>query len=308
MSYPFYSLLILPYVRAELPGWGHLYRWFGGRVSDGDMRWEYAPKKVIRGKWHRYLMPLDLSNWSQRLTYFLGRYYELGVQLVLTKLLQPGDRFVDIGANLGMISLHAASLVTDTGSVESFEPNPDCVQAVRETMQMNAIDHVTIHAMGLSDAPAVLNLNFSSAHTGTATLCTTSETIRSIPVPVKVGDDMLLGNTKPVDVIKIDVEGFEFHVLRGLQQVLRRDRPVIVMEFVEKHFLRENTSCDAIAAYLVDLGYRCYGISTPKKALGHHLRLHPVINNYAHSGSTDVVWVHEGDARRKVIESFAVTN
>ena len=56
-------------------------------------------------------MELELSDWAERYTFFLGRYYEMGVQRVLDAILMPGDRFVDIGANIGMIALHARSLI-----------------------------------------------------------------------------------------------------------------------------------------------------------------------------------------------------
>ena len=66
----------------------------GVRCSNDDLRWAQAPIVTLRGKNHGYQMRLDLSDWSQRLTYFLGRYYELGVQRVLDVTLKPGARFV----------------------------------------------------------------------------------------------------------------------------------------------------------------------------------------------------------------------
>jgi hypothetical protein len=65
----------------------------------------------MRGKLHGYEMSLDLGNWSNRQTYFLGRFYDLPTQLVLLSCLRPDDIFVDIGANEGMISLLASRLV-----------------------------------------------------------------------------------------------------------------------------------------------------------------------------------------------------
>jgi precorrin-6B methylase 2 len=69
-------------------------------------------------------MELDLAAWSERSAYFLGRFYDLNLQMLMIQILKPGDRFVDIGANIGMLSILAARLVGPSGRVESFEPNP----------------------------------------------------------------------------------------------------------------------------------------------------------------------------------------
>lgn len=74
MNYSQFTLLALPYARLELPGWGQLLKKVG--VYRNEL-WEHTLTRTIRGKWHGYLMTLDLSNWSERQTYFLGRFYDL---------------------------------------------------------------------------------------------------------------------------------------------------------------------------------------------------------------------------------------
>jgi hypothetical protein len=70
-----------------------------------------------------------------------GRYYELGVTRVLDFLLRPGDKFVDIGANIGMITLHARFLERAKGRIDCFEPNPECVEALQEHLSINGINN-----------------------------------------------------------------------------------------------------------------------------------------------------------------------
>src|SRR5690242_13564500 len=106
------ALTLLPYSRLELPGWGKLLRLCGAMNRTG---WEGAPVRTIRGKKHGYLMPLDLSNWSERLTYFLGRHHEIFTSLFLEAAVRPGETFIDVGGNIGMITLHAAALVGPAG-------------------------------------------------------------------------------------------------------------------------------------------------------------------------------------------------
>jgi tRNA G37 N-methylase Trm5 len=68
----------------------------------------------------------------------------MGVQRVLDAILLPGDRFVDIGANIGMTTLHAHSLIGSTGRIDCFEPNPECIEGLRRHLQINKIKNVAM--------------------------------------------------------------------------------------------------------------------------------------------------------------------
>ncbi len=217
---------------------------------------EGCAKKIIRGKLHGYWMELDLSDWSERYTYFLGRNYELEVQQLLSKILEPGDRFIDVGANIGMISLHAAHLVTEIGKVDCFEPNPECVQAIKANLARNGVKHVKVFPVGLSDSNGVLQLNLTSLHTGTATMAPVEGVTKSFEVQVLIGDDVVLSDSRRVKLIKIDVEGFELHVLRGLKRSLEIYQPMLITEFVESHFQRAGTSSAEITEFLTGIGYK----------------------------------------------------
>lgn len=289
MSYPWWTLAALPYSRLELPGWGPLLRAIGVLVPVGSTQWERAPTRHLRGKLHGYQMRLDLSNWADRMTYFLGRYYELNVQLLLKAVVRPGDRVVDIGANVGMITLMAARVVGPGGHVDCFEPNPRCVDVLRHHVDANRLEQVRIHAMALSDSPGSLPLKLTSNHTGTGTLAPIEGVIDTVEVPVEVGD-RAVSDGPPIRLVKIDVEGFEMHVLRGLGEALRRDRPTLVTEFIESQFARAGTSGAAIAELLSGLGYRPFSLATRRHWFRH--RLHLVGLDLGQPLSNDVLWIH----------------
>src|SRR5260370_34094747 len=137
---PFAAGVVLAYTRLELPGWGKLYRRFV--QSGSEARWRDAGVRSMRGKLHGYQMKLDLSYWSDRHTYFIGRYYDLPTQLFLLETLQPGDRFVDIGANIGMLSLVAARAVGPAGVVDPYEPNPACFKPFQPPIADTGTAHV----------------------------------------------------------------------------------------------------------------------------------------------------------------------
>ena len=245
------------------------------------------------------MMKLDLSNWSQRLTYFLGRYYELGVLRVLDVILQPGERFVDIGANIGMITLHARSLVGASGQIDCIEPNPDCVAIIEGHLRLNDIANARVHACALSDSPGALDLNLTSAHTGTATLAKVEGAVRRIAVAVKVGDDVLAAaSAAPVRLVKIDVEGFELHVLKGLRRTLTSDKPFVMTELIEEQLGKAGTSVREVTGLLFDLGYEAFGIQSARRLVRHELMLRPVARGDSFERFSDVLWAHPSCASR----------
>lgn len=290
--HPRLSFLALPLTRAEVPKWPKVIEMVS---ADWDERlkgaWREHAKVVARGKRHRQLMNLDLADWSDRMTFFLGRYYELGVLETLDLLLRRGDRFVDIGANIGMITLHARSLVGDDGRIDCFEPNPDCVAAIRANLALNAITNVVIHPCGLADHAGPMNLHLTSEHSGTATLADPGDdTVREFSVDVQIGDEVL---QEPPRAIKIDVEGFELQVLRGLRRTLADSAPFVITEVIESQLARAGASTSDLIELFVGQGYRAFGIGLVRNnRFRHHMVLNPIDSVADFAPFKDILWSH----------------
>ena len=241
-------------------------------------------------------MNLDLSDWSERQTWFLGRYCELAPQLLMNRCLRAGDRAVDVGANLGMLTLHAAARVGPGGCVDAFEPNPTCAARIDAALAENAITQVRLHRMGLSDARATLTLNILLNHTGMGTLAPLppsdqNRVTDSVQVPVEVGDTILMTDHRPITLIKVDVEGFETRVLRGLTQTLQRWRPVVMTEVIPEWLERAGSSVAELVDWMTAAGYSGYGLSTFRRSLRHQLRLNPLPPREVPAHFTDVAWI-----------------
>lgn len=275
---PHLSFLLLPYTRFKLPGWARLMRLAGnGAVLGGAERmspeWSAMPKVTVRGKRHCFKMKLNRSDWAQCSTYFLGRYYELGVQRTLDKILRNGETFVDIGGNIGMISLHARYLVGSDGKLICFEPNPECADVIEEHMRMNDIDNTEVRRCALAEAPGTLSLNLTSAHTGTATLASVTGAVRSMKVAVCVGDDELAG--KVPRLLKIDVEGFELQVLKGFKKQSLGISHLLLRSWW-KSTCKAGSSSAGVLEFLTQLGYKPSGIGTVRSPIRHDVKLSPM--------------------------------
>ena len=85
---------------------------------------------------------------------YLDDRYELETTEMVDKLLQAGDVFVDVGANIGYFTLRAASRVGDTGKVHAFEPFPETYQALAKSVLANEYgERTNVSCIALSDAP-----------------------------------------------------------------------------------------------------------------------------------------------------------
>ena len=251
----FIQLFIIPYIRRELPAWGKLYQLAIGDYKK-DHRWENVTEITIQGKLHKYFMRLDIRGWSNRATWALGRFYDLGTQLVVSKLLRPGDLFVDIGANEGMISLVAARSVGSAGKVIAFEPNPVPRAKFAKNLELNNISTVNIIAAGASDQEGTLELFVPEINTGEGSFAHDGNhqqpgTVVACPI---ITGDSVLKDANP-SLIKIDVEGFEGKVIIGLSSTISRTKPIIVMEMVKSHLLRAGLSPTKLANQMSELNY-----------------------------------------------------
>ncbi len=189
------AFLTLPYFRFELPGWERLSALIGLPIKNRRL-WARASPRTIKGKSHGLLMMLQMQDWSERLTYFLGRYYEVSVELLIDSLLNRGDTFVDVGGNIGMLTLAGAARVEAAGAVYTFEPNPELVERIREVVLANKLEQVKIFALGLSDVETQLPLTVVKESSGWGSLGAVTRddkylSYKTVVVPVTRGDTIL---------------------------------------------------------------------------------------------------------------------
>src|SRR5260370_13526112 len=145
--------------------------------------------------------------------------------------MRNGDTFVDIGANEGMISLLGSHLVGAQGKVLAFEPNQNPRKIFQSAIARNSISNIQIMPIGLGQFDQTLLLNVPKLNSGEGSFGTPDyppENVDIVECQVKVGDDIL--GTEVPRLIKIDVEGFELYVLKGLEKTINRAHQSILLE------------------------------------------------------------------------------
>jgi FkbM family methyltransferase len=279
--------LLRPYVRSELPGWGLVYDWWVGGYAY-DQEWKGLPHCWVRGKLHGYEMWLDLSQWSNRSTFFLGRFYDLPTQLLLSAALRPGDTFIDVGANEGMISLLASHIVGSGGKVISFEPNPKPRAVFQAAIERNKISNIILQNVGLGADDGVFQLTVPKINTGEGSFGKPNyppDLVNVVDCAVFRADDVLYDISPRL--IKIDVEGFEYQVVKGMVRTIERSHPAIVMEIVSSHLKAAGTSVQELASFMMSKGYSPFRLALSRKKL---LKLVSFeVSDDAHG---DYFWLH----------------
>lgn len=182
---------------------------------------------------------------------------EPGTRQLIERVLAPGDVFVDVGANLGLMSLAAGHAMQGKGKIFAFEPFPQTCAMLARTFWINGLRHMTqIHEVAVSDrnGKATLFLGETSGHHSIFALDETASA-RQIEVNL-VTLDSVLPPDLGIALIKIDVEGAELDVVRGASGTLQRNENVaLIAEFGPSHLRRTGHDVDEWLGVFEELGY-----------------------------------------------------
>ena len=223
-------------VRAALRALGH-QNWLRFGIRDRAIRAFFNPDSIepyeFESEFFGRRYRGNLSSYIDWTVYFYGAL-EPGVLKLLADLAstRTDPVFLDIGANVGQ---HSLFMSTHAKEVHAFEPNPGVLGQFRDLIEQNGIDNIRVHPVGLGArdeelpffSPQGANLgigSFVKEHS--------SDNRETGRLTVKMADEYIAGLRLPhVDVVKIDVEGFEKNVLAGLRETLKQFRPKVVFEF-----------------------------------------------------------------------------
>ena len=149
----------------------------------------------------------------------------------LKRELRAGDVVVDVGANIGTVTIHAARHIAATGRVLAFEPNPDCFALLADSIYLNRMQgrvraQIDIANVAVGAAAGVVELHVPTHHRGRASLSKENvpDSDQSVHAVEMVALDSVLLAIPEIRIVKIDVEGAELGVLQGLRQTLLERR------------------------------------------------------------------------------------
>lgn len=177
-------------------------------------------------------------------TFLYYGYCEANLTNFLIKNIKPGQVFVDVGAHVGFYTMLCSHLVKESGSIHSFEPTPWTFELLRKNT--SNFKNVSLNNCAVSDKDG--NLEFLDYGPGFGAYNTTdkdgapalSKKASLIKTKVLALDSYLKYKSIKPDFIKIDAEGAEHHVLKGILETLRISRPIVSIEVAGDDQWKEN--------------------------------------------------------------------
>jgi FkbM family methyltransferase len=169
--------------------------------------------------------------------------------------LAPGMQVIDVGANLGVYSHLFARCVGAGGRVASFEPDPVLFAALRANAETNRLTQIQPHRLALGASAGRGQLSRGPFNSGDNYL-TASPAAGGAGLAVEITtlDEFLAG--APADFVKIDVQGWELHVLRGMSQTLDRNPQLrLYLEFAPYALARAGSSPAELFTWLANRGF-----------------------------------------------------
>jgi FkbM family methyltransferase len=183
---------------------------------------------------------------------------ELPVQVALFDLLAPGDVFLDIGANVGFFSLLAARAVRPVGQVYAAEPVPANAEQIRRGARRNRL-RIDVLELAITDRAETTTLQLA-IHPGGAAVASAAappDPAGTIDVETDTVDRLVSsGRIRVPSVVKIDVEGAETEVLRGMAATLASHRPAVICEIDGADQGALDRKRSEVTAVLEAAGYR----------------------------------------------------
>ncbi len=189
----------------------------------------------------RYKLFVDNSDFGLSPHLMLDGFWEMWVTSGILNLVKSGMIAVDIGANLGYFTLLLADIVGDKGHVHAFEPNPRMMTLLDRSIALNGFtDRVSRYAspLGAADGEAVTLVvpegEPKNAHLSRTPVATPDSTVRIDLRSTSL--DHIIGDQR-VDFIKIDAEGAERDIWRGMERILARNENLtIFLEFTAERY------------------------------------------------------------------------
>ncbi len=228
--------------------------------------YQYPKGSIREFEFNGVNLKLDIHDYVSHYLYF--QFKDYGMEQLMN--LVEKDYFVlDIGTNYGSTILQFARKVGKNGTCFGFEPDPINFKICTENLNLNSDLKISVENIGLGDKKGTFNLVVDTeSNRGGNRISTNTSGKESHTVNVEVLDQWISNKSiERLDLIKIDVEGFELNVLKGGIETLKKFKPVLFIELDDENLKLQNHSAKELIEFLENLGYSLLNAVSNKQIL-----------------------------------------
>ena len=199
---------------------------------------------------------------------YLTGTYEAGTLSVIDNCLREGDIFIDVGANIGLMSIWSSRAIGDKGRVYSFEPVLETFTILQANIEINKIRNIEVFNIGVGDSRGksfIYTNPFAGKGSSSFIRPEDQNESKEYEVIVETLDQFLISHRiTNIRMLKIDVEGWELHVLRGAESLLGSPQgPIICIEYSK--LTGSNNDSEYIYSYIMEINnYLIYKLEKGK--------------------------------------------
>ncbi len=173
---------------------------------------------------------------------------------LLKNLIKPGDTIIDIGAHLGFYTRFFSHLLDGTGKIIAMEPNRENFEKL--SLLCSTLPGVNLYQMAVGPRTSTERLYISSDLHVDHRMYNQGLEKRSFETVQQTSlDELLMHRKHPVSLIKMDIQGYEYWALQGMKQILRTDRPKLLMEFWPWGLSQAGSSVAEVLNFFSELEY-----------------------------------------------------
>lgn len=224
----------------------------------------FKPFNLFKGvtrltKWNGLILLLHIDDWIQENLYFLGEYEKAELTSIAV-FLKHDSIFIDIGANIGLYTLYASKIIKENGQIISFEPFLENFKSLAKNVELNGVSNVRLEKMAIGKKEGVIKLYYDEKEKNLGMVSSIYQGKGAREEVKLISLDSYLKNEQftKIDLIKIDIEGFEHSALLGMRNTLTKFHPTLLIEILNTYKSVTNKSeCDQL---LTVLGYKKYFI------------------------------------------------
>jgi FkbM family methyltransferase len=209
------------------------------------------------------ILELDPSDFVDQSLYLSG-LYEFGDYSEMIRATKTGDFAIDVGAHIGAYTLGLAKAVGTNGQVHAFEPNPVTFRRLQRNVELNSLGNLRLNQIAVSDSAGEAHLNSPTERNTSGATLVSEERVHGLPTQTYAVHTTTLdyyvetNGISHIDLLKIDAQGYDLRVLRGAENMIRRWRPRIMIEYDPYWLVRAQSSGSELLDYLRKLRYSVF--------------------------------------------------